>query len=276
MSARCLAGVALVIAVLVVMVRDRNPAVTFAVALPLVALSLTANLLFPIGTIKAERLLYFPSVGWVLLAAEGLRRLMQIPRYRRAGAAALFAVIAVFAGRTWVRNSDWESNATLYRSMARTAPSSAKAQFNLGLAYQEEGNDEAALAQFRRALEIYEWAGSAGVALGIGWIYDRQHRMDQALEWFRKALEIDPGLSAAHMQLCGALSALGRAADAARACRRGLRYDPANADLLKGLGENLVATGELTKGVAVLQRSLSLNPGDELLRARLYQLTANR
>ncbi len=275
MSTRSVAGIALVGAVVIVVVRDRDPARTFVTALPLIALSLTSNLLLPIGTIKAERLLYFPSVGWALLVADGSGRLMRIPRYRRASAAALLGILAAFAVRTWARNADWKSNATLYRSMVRTAPDSAKAHFNLGVIYQDEGDDDAAMAQFRRALKIYEWAGNANAALGIGLIYDRRHQMDLAIEWFRKALEIEPGLSDAHTHLCGALFVTGRPAEAALACRRGLRYDPTDANLLKGLGESLITLGERSKGAAVLRRSLLLNPGDEMLRTRLHDLSAD-
>jgi hypothetical protein len=271
---RFLAGMGVVVAAGCVLVRDRRPAVTFAVALPFVALSLTSNVLFPIGTIKAERLLYFPSVGWTLLAAYGLDRLMRMPRYRPVAVALLVVLTAAFAVRTWTRNRDWTNSASLYRSIVRSAPNSAKAHYNLGVAFQLEGNDAAAIAQFRRALEIYPWEGEARSALNIGAIFDKRGRTDEAIEWYRKALDIEPGFGKAHTNLCRALLIEKRFTDAATACRRGLRYDPGDANLLKGLGASLIGAGEVNKGIDVLRRSLARNPGDGALRVHIERLQA--
>ncbi|HEX7407427.1 MAG TPA: tetratricopeptide repeat protein [Candidatus Binatia bacterium] len=269
---RFVAGLALGVAAGCVIVRDRRPAITFAVAFPFVALSLTSNLLFPVGTIKAERLLYFPSVGWALLVAFGFDHLTRVQRYRPIIIGLLAILVGAFALRTWTRNSDWLDDATLYRSMVRSAPNSAKAHYNMGVAFQKEGADAAAIAEFRRALEIYPYDAGAGAPLGIGISYEKQGRMDQAIEWYKKALDLEPELGGAHTNLCRALLRERRFDEAATACRRGLRYSPSDANLLKWLGASLVGAGEMGKGVAVWRRSLALNEQDEELRDRLAQL----
>src|SRR5262249_19846307 len=81
-SPRLLGGLTLVIGSVLVLARDRRPVVTFAVATMLAGLALTSNVLFPIGTIKGERLLYLPSVGWVILAAYAVDHYARQPRYR--------------------------------------------------------------------------------------------------------------------------------------------------------------------------------------------------
>ena len=141
LDVRFLAGLALLVVAAVVVVRNRRPAVTFAAVFPFVALSVTANLLFPIGTIKGERLLYLPSVGWIVLVAYGFDRLLRAPAYRRLGVMLLVAVVTLYSARTWVRNWDWQSNATLYHSMVNNAPDSAKARYDLGVSLQDEGAD---------------------------------------------------------------------------------------------------------------------------------------
>jgi len=271
-SPRCLAGLALVMVGTVVLLRDRRPAVTFAVALLFASLALTVNVLFPIGTVKGERLLYFPSVGWAILVAYAGDRCMRQPRQRALVMGLLVVTTAVFAARTWTRNWDWTDNATLYRSMVRSAPNSAKSRYNFGFALQQEEADAAAIVQFKRALEIYPFGGGAGSPLGIGIIYDKHGLTDRAIEWYEKALEIAPGFDKANTNLCRALLVERRFPAAARACRRGLRYKPTDANLLKGLGESLVGAGEIDKGIAVLRRSLALNHDDHELRTRLEQL----
>jgi Tfp pilus assembly protein PilF len=273
---RCLAGTGLLLVAVYALRRSRRPAVVFAVVFPFVAVSLTCNLLFPIGTIKAERLLYLPSVGWALLLAHAFDRLIAVPRYRPVALGALTMVTAAFVLRTWTRNWDWMDNASLYRSMVRSAPNSAKSHYNMGFIYQQEGDPVAALAHFHRALEIYHWSGGASWALSIGVILDQQGSSAKAIEWYREALEIEPGFGKAHTNLCRAFLIERRFREAATACRRGLRYDPADANLLKGLGEALIGVGDADRGLRVLRRSLALNERDQPLRTRIAQLQGAR
>ncbi len=269
-DARCLAGLLLLGAAAAGVVWARRPAVRFSVAFPFVALLLTANLLFPIGTVKAERLLYLPSVGWALLVAAGIHELLRLPRYRAVGTAVVLVLVLAFAARTWARNEDWKDNPALFASMARSAPNSAKAQYNLGIALQERGTHAAAVAQFERALAIAPW--TEGAAFGIGVENERTDRPDAAATWYHRALQIAPDLHDAHTNLCHVLFDTGRFAAAAAACRNGLRYDPADANLLKGLGASLVALDEADKGIEVLRRSLALNASDHQLEVYIAQL----
>jgi Tfp pilus assembly protein PilF len=269
-DARCLAGGLLLCAAAVVVIRARQPAVRFAVAFPFVALLLTANLLFPIGTIKAERLLYLPSVGWALLIAFGIEQLLRRPRYRAVCTVVGVFVVVAFAARTWARNEDWKDNPALFASTARSAPNSAKALYNLGTALQASGPRAAASAQFERALAIASW--TEGAALGLGIEYEKMGHPDDAIKWYRKALQSAPEYHDAHTNLCHVLVDNQRYAAAATACRNGLRYHPTDANLLKGLGASLVALGEADKGIEVLRRSLALNSSDHELQIYVAQL----
>ena len=268
---RFLAGLGLVVAAAWIVVRHPRPAVRFAALFPFVALSVTANVLFPIGTIKAERLLYLPSVGWALLAAYFFDRLFRNPRYRTAAASALCGLLALFAARTWARNGDWQNDATLYLSMVRSAPYSAKAQYSLGVALLEARHYDTAVRQFRRAFDIY---ADANTALALGVTFDKKGAIDEAVSWYGAALAITPQFPEAHTHLCAADVNSGRFEAAIAACRRGLRYHPADPALLKGLGVGLVGTGAVGKGTDVLRRALALNVGDDELRAYLSSLPA--
>lgn len=270
LNPRCLAGLALLIVVVLVWVRQRQPALAFAVLFPLAALGLTANLLFPIGTVKAERLLYLPSVGWALAVAYAGDQLLRRPRYRPVALGTLTIVLVSFTTRTWARNPDWTDNLTLYRNMALTAPDSAKARYNLGVALEKQGAHDAAIVQFRQALALYPWA--EGAALGIGYALQNRGAVDAAILWYEKALDIAPGLSEAHTDLCSAYLTKKRLDAAGMACRNGLRYDPTDANLLKGLGLSLVASGVIDEGIEVLQRSVALNQSDNGLRTYVAQL----
>jgi Flp pilus assembly protein TadD len=267
---RCIAGLLLLCGAAAGTVWARRPAVRFAVAFPFVALLLTANLLFPIGTVKAERLLYLPSVGWALVVALMFERLLRMPRYRPMCTAVLILVGGAFAARTWARNADWKDNLTLVASTARSSPNSAKAQYNFGSKLQGHGAHAAAIDAFERALAIASW--TEGAALGLGIECEEAGRVDEAITWYRRALQIAPAYHEAHTDLCYVLMRNRRFGPATAACRNALRYFPSDANLLKGLGSSLMGGGETGKATEILRRSLALNPHDDELRRYLASL----
>ena len=82
-----------------------------------------SNLLFLIGTIRADRLLYLPSLGLLgcaVLAICAATRNPGIP------AAVLCLIAAGFALRTWMRNQDWQSEFAIATADVQTSPNSFK------------------------------------------------------------------------------------------------------------------------------------------------------
>lgn len=115
--------------------------------------AVTANILMPIGTIMGERLAYFPSAGFCLLAALAWNWLRQ---RRQTLAFGMLAVLITLLGvRTVVRNRDWKNNETLYSAQVRNAPDSAKTHENMALVYMNHEQVDLARKEFETALRIY-------------------------------------------------------------------------------------------------------------------------
>ena len=115
--------------------------------------AVTANILMPIGTIMGERLAYFPSAGFCLLAALAWNWLRQ--RRQTLAFGTLAVLITVLGVRTVVRNRDWKNNETLYSAQVRNAPDSAKTHENMALLYMNHEQVDLARKQFETALRIY-------------------------------------------------------------------------------------------------------------------------
>jgi tetratricopeptide (TPR) repeat protein len=90
----------------------------------------TSNLLFPIGSIMAERFLYLPSAGFAITVVALAYRLGREPLT----AVALTAVILLFTARTFARNFAWKDDLTLAATDVRVAPQSFKLHLNLAAA----------------------------------------------------------------------------------------------------------------------------------------------
>src|ERR1700733_7279990 len=107
-----IAWVSLAAAVAALIVFRRNRAIVFVAGFAALTLLPTANLLFPIGAIMAERFLYLPAIA---LSVCVVMALYALPA--RVAALALCLIAAAFAIRTWVRNADWQDDLASARAM---------------------------------------------------------------------------------------------------------------------------------------------------------------
>jgi tetratricopeptide (TPR) repeat protein len=209
----------------------RAPAVVIATSLMLAPLAITANVLFPIGTIKAERLLYLPSIGWCLLGAWIASRIVRL--HPRATIAVLTILVIAYAGRTWERNTVWADNLSLFQATVASSPSSAKAHHNLATAYFEAGRFDEAMLHYRQALGIYPAYSDS--AFGVARIYDLRGLDAGALHWYEQALRLDWKNVNAHLNRGIVRLRLGEFTSAEASFLTGLQLDPTNPRLLRTL-----------------------------------------
>lgn len=115
-----------------------------------IALLPVANLLFPIGILIAERTLYLPSVGLVLVAGALLERLPG-----RAYVMTLGLLTVAGAVRSAVRVPIWRDNDTLLLSILNDSPRSYAGPAQMGETYLRLQRPEKALVAFRRSIDTY-------------------------------------------------------------------------------------------------------------------------
>jgi tetratricopeptide (TPR) repeat protein len=234
------------------------PALVPAALFGVISLALTANVLFPIGTIKAERLLYLPSIGWCL--GFGLL-IAALPRRRVVYAVVAAAVVSLFGARTWARNADWHDEATLFTVTLRDAPDSAKAQYNGAVALQAAGQLDDAMSHYRRALQIHPDYALAEYA--IGHIHTLQGNDGAALYWYEKALRHASWLTKAHLQIALLRESRGEYDAAEAALLSGLENEPNDPLLLVNLGAVRLAQGDRWRAGATLKRLDGIGTLDE-------------
>lgn len=141
-----------------------DPAVSIGAGWGLLALVPVSNLIFLIGTIRGERLLYLPSAGACLLLGRVLSRL---GRGRRIWPIAVTALLLLLLGARAVdRNRVWRSQEALTAASLRDAPNSARAHFQAGALRMAAGDCAGAVPYFRRALVIFPQSEVAVNALG--------------------------------------------------------------------------------------------------------------
>ena len=160
---------------LIVLARRRRPPVAvFGLGWIGIALLPVSNLLFPIGVLIAERLLYLPSVGLALAAGAWLRGLA--PRHL----ALVSGLVLVLGGaRSAVRVPVWRDNRTATTSMLDDAPRSYRSWDYVGWEFLRGGEERRALDAFLESGRIYPRdarvalaAADAATSIGEQWLAD--------------------------------------------------------------------------------------------------------
>jgi tetratricopeptide (TPR) repeat protein len=148
----------------------------------------------------ADRYLYLPSVGFVLLLALFLRWAgKQLPGGSRSIATAFLLLTAIYAVGTVRRNTVWRSNFDLWTDTVAKSPESPWAHENLGRAYRNLRNPVQAIVQYQAAIQIRPEYDSPHVNLAAA--YDDLGMVNEAMREIRIAIALDPTNSAAHHNL---------------------------------------------------------------------------
>jgi Flp pilus assembly protein TadD len=208
-------------------VRERRAAALCAFAI-LFGFLLPVSHVVDVGVLAGERLLFAPSLGFVLLAVlAGERALARVaaPDLRRALAAAGLALL-VPAGlaRSALRAAEWRDPARLWLSLERVLPDDARAPSNLATVYLDRGDIPAAEAALARALALEP--GSPFARGNLGLLRIAQDRLDEAEAIFSALAAAEPRDVLAWTSLARIEARRGRPDSARRHLERALALDP--------------------------------------------------
>jgi len=232
------------------------------------AFLVTSNLLFPIGTIFAERLSYLPSVGILALCVVNLEKLES--NLMRNVLIVLFCSFCVL--RTSLRNSDWHDNNTLHARDILNAPQSAKAQLNFGVVLKNRGELDLAEHYMRQALETYPNFSDAAYNLGL--LEVARHHEQESEDWFLKALKLNANNTNA-LNLLGRISLKqGNLKEAAHYFSEIVKADPANFEGLLGILAISLNTGDLKTANSLYENLKARDPNNKELAALAAALKA--
>jgi tetratricopeptide (TPR) repeat protein len=256
----------------------------FAALLFLLPYLVIGNLLVTVGTIFAERLLYFPSSGFCFMAglllgaiASGRFQPSDAPQSgtqaliaTRLPMLALAAWVAAFALMTWNRSHAWLNDETVFSAAAAVQPRSPRAHYVLGKMLADRNELDAALERFERTTDLYPAHVSAWNEKGV--VHGRREAFPLAERMFREAVRLSPSHADAHLNLGIALHRQRRMAEAERSVRRALLWDNGSAAAWAELGNLLLDRRRNAQAAAAYRRALALGHDD--VRDRLRRAEA--
>jgi protein O-mannosyl-transferase len=267
------------------------------------------NLFFDLGTVLADRLLFWPSIAWSLLVAAAPIPWLAAPvrsRFRLGFAGAIGGVLAVaYLGVSVRYLPEWRNDTTLFTAALQVVPESPRVWFNFGRSVQDEGRHAEALTAFRRArtmapTDYKAWAQEATVLLqegrwdearvplaealrlnpedavslvneGVIWLQEGE--AERAADRFQDVLRRHPDRTEALLNLALAEGRLGHVEVAETLWRRYLEAKPRDPDGLNNLAWLLATKRNRAAEAEPLSRqAIALNPDDPNLRDTLAEV----
>lgn len=187
--------------------RRKMPVVSWGILFFFLTLLPVSNFLFAAGFLKAERILYIPSIGLIVALATLTLKLIDSGKGRIPGLVLLGCALLFYTGRTWVRTGDWKNNYTLALATLRTSPESPRFNNMMGLELRAQKNDKDAMAYFEKAVRSNPNHVSALVNLGME--YAHFNRTAEAVTILEKAIAIDANTAMAYVNLMSVYRTLG-------------------------------------------------------------------
>jgi protein O-mannosyl-transferase len=242
----------------------------------------------------ADRFMYIPIIGVLVIVAWGFAEM--VTRARVATAAALL-VVGVSAVTARAQVAHWTDSFELWDHSTRVTPDSYIAFEKRGEALRDRGAYAESIASYQRALALAppKSPGYLGIIHNsIGMVLARQGktgeahihfaeavrfspnfaearsnfgnalavegRFDEAIEQYRAAVLLKPDFTEAQVGLGGALLSLRRGAEAAPRYEEALRVNPNLAEAHNGLGAALAMQGRDADAMAQYVEALRLKP----------------
>jgi len=230
----------------------------FATLLPVI------NIKFMSGRPLAEQRLYIPSVGFCLLVALLIMRHFWVRSQKRSvvpsglGMFAVAALVGCYLILTVERDKDWHNNFTLWTDTVAKSSETFRTHFNMGSAFNDNGEYEKAIAEFKKSIELNPKDHESYISLGA--TYYRQGDMEKAKEMFFKAIEMSPDSFRAHNNLANVYSVQGDTNLALEEYGKAITLKADFAEAYYNRGNACKDLNEMEKAIADFQKAIEFEP----------------
>jgi tetratricopeptide (TPR) repeat protein len=166
--------------------------------------------------------------------------------------------LLLFAILTWRQTAIYHNLVTLYTATLTKNPGCWMAHYNLGIALNDQGDADGAIAHYRQAVELRPSYAEAHYNLGR--LLAQKGQLDEATVHYEKALEINDADAEAHNNLGATLFAKGHVDEAIAHYRKALVIQPDCADASCNLASALLSNGDLDGAIAYYSACLAILP----------------
>jgi hypothetical protein len=211
-----LPGLALLIGVvaLAVMLRRKKPVVSFGIAFAAITLLPSSNFLVTTGIVLAERTLFLPSLGAMIVLGAVLVPALDAWKASRAGAvrfapqALCGVVLLTGVFRSERRSMVWHDNDTLFRRAVVDSPDGYRPHYMLGSWLFQHGHYREGEAEYKIALKLFPY--DPYMTFNLAEQYRKFGLCGPAIPFYRWSWDLDPDFPMGRTQLANCLLAVGQ------------------------------------------------------------------
>jgi tetratricopeptide (TPR) repeat protein len=275
----------------ILQISKRNMA-AFGILFFLLSISLLSNVFIVIGVHYAERLLYYPLLGFCIALIYGLFMIFKAPLKStdslqqsfvksKIPVIILSAFILMCAVLTVLRNPAWKDSYTLYETDIKKSPSSAKLNYHYGLELVKKGLDNKTVTdkqylarsrqQFEKALSIKPNYADAWAQLGLA--HYREGDKDKAMQSYDKSLSINKNNAKVYSNMGIIYFEAKDLSKAEEVYRKSVKIDPRFVDARRNLGSVLAMRGQFSESIIQFKEAIKYEPNDATLHYYLAQAT---
>jgi tetratricopeptide (TPR) repeat protein len=266
MTVLAAAALFLALSVAAVAARNRRPYIFVGWAWFAITLLPMIGLIQAGSQAVADRFMYLPMIGVLIVVAWGvpdlLSRLELAPaRPMLALSASLVVALLAFDARALA--ASWLNDVTLWRHAVEHTSGNYLAEVNLGSALVNQGDVEGAIPEYRAALDAIgdKWPEQrAAIYADIGFALMRQDDAPAALHEFEAATRLNPSLAEGHTGEGEALAREGRYGDATNQFRAALQHDGSLYDALTGMGGAFLGLNDPRSAIPYYRKAVELMP----------------
>jgi protein O-mannosyl-transferase len=218
----------------------------------------------PIRDLVAERRLYLPFIGLLLITVEFLRRLRwHTVRYAMLAAAVLF----VLGAAAWARSRVWGDTVALWQDTVARSPQKYRPRFQLAFAHYQNGRCADASREFESASAVMT-KPEADLYVDWGLALECAGRVDDAVAKLRRAVEIERS-GPVYANLAMVLAKHSRIDEALNVLDEADRVAPGYSMNYVYRGHIYHQRGNVASAVEQYERAVAVDPGNDVARESL-------
>jgi tetratricopeptide (TPR) repeat protein len=227
------------------------------------------------GAALADRYTYIPSIGVFIAVTFGVCALAERFRFpKKAIATAAVLILAACLILTENQLRYWHDSETLFAHALAVTKNNHVAHVNLGVALEQNGKLNEALAEYRTAEqlapELYH------IHYNLGNLLDRLGHPDKALTEYREAVLLNPSLPSLHNGTGIVLAELGRFDEAMRQFKEAARLDPTYPWAHFEIGKMRLQQGREAEAIDEFRAALRIDPNNfQILAYTAHVLAAD-
>ncbi|MDD5570011.1 MAG: tetratricopeptide repeat protein [Bacteroidales bacterium] len=248
---------------------------SFCIFLYLIPLSLTSNILFPVGVFMGERFLYASSLGFTLLISYLIvikpniffKIIFNKPLFL------LLPVLFLYSFKTITRNNAWKNDFMILQTDVETSYNSAKsnAEYGSELFHKAEKSMDKqeqikyydlALKHCEKAFKIDSNIQKVNYILGA--VYCKyKNDYEKAIRYLNNSIILNPQHFNSYNNLGIAYGSVGKYYNSIEVFEKAYKLSPQNIEVLNNLGTTYAFIGKYDKAIEAFEKALEISPGNE-------------